>query len=139
MLTLDRTTLFYFSFNSTASASNPKARSGVINQWVASIAPPPPMSRASSKASSTTRTSSAQAKTERTTIKSSLSDTVAIVSKNTATAGNDEDDPYGLLGGLSDMDETHGAERDAAVSSPVKGSVRKDSKVRTLTNSGFAV
>jgi hypothetical protein len=126
MLTLDETTLFYFSLYSQSQSH----KKGVINDWASNVASfdsgislPKPKSKGgaslNSGVPSLTRASTLSSKS------SALTDSITITDKK-------EGRPVSYsshIGGLQDEDEAHGAERDAAASSPVKGKVRLSSRV----------
>lgn len=137
MLTLDETMLFYFSPYTTRHHSDVKSLIGNVSQWTAAVIPSVPNTQPSSRSSSSTKAlSTTKVPLSRTTTKSLLSDTVIIRSvPKPATKIKEEIQ----VGGLSDTDESHGAEHDEAASSPVKGyGVRKDSKVSRNSNSSVA-
>ena len=120
LLTLDETTLFYFSL------PVPK-KTGVIKNWAAAV------DSYSSNASARSGTSKSRVPaltigSTCSTVTSTLTDAVLISMdrKPTHDITPDDDD---RVGGLVDEDETRGEERNAAASSPVKGKMRVTSSV----------
>lgn len=131
MLTLDETTLFYFSLACESNA--PKVKTGAIARWVAAAAPSSqPQARSNSRTSKTISVSTASkssAASRRLVAPSALTNQITI-SANAPIKTEPEDVPD--AGGLSDADETRGPEHDEAAISPVKGKNRKDSEVWLL-------
>jgi hypothetical protein len=137
MLTLDKTTLFYWSLYSHKDSES--GWTGVIVDWntgVNAFAPPPSQdsnsktrTRTGSRAPSRRSKSQVPALTDAAThsSRSVLTDTVMITS--TVPDSTVKPDSELVWGGLINEDETTGAERDAAVSSPVKGHARMTSTV----------
>ena len=130
MLTLDETTLFYWSLYSHKDSES--GQKGVIADWNAGVnafAPPSQGSDFKNRSRATSKRSKSQvpALTDASThsSRSVLTDTVII----TSTAPDSAVKPESACGGLIDEDETTGAERDAAISSPVKGHIRMTSIV----------
>ena len=119
MLTLNQSTLFYFSLSSD---SEPLKK--VIKRWASHVKDLPSNPQASRPASkSGSRTGSSK-----TTTKSTLVDSVVIT-----TAGRDRSpSPPPTFGLFQDEDEMVGVERDAAASSPIKGGGRLTSSVNSL-------
>jgi hypothetical protein len=122
MLTLDETTLYYYSMYSFDLKSDAR-KPGLVKNWVAKtdIFSAPPKSQSGSSRSRNDATSS------------TLTNRVLITSDRTFNIPSDSDSPdkEELQGGLADEDETKGAERDNAVASPLKGKVRASSTVST--------
>ncbi|KAF7979333.1 hypothetical protein HWV62_42749 [Athelia sp. TMB] len=129
MLTLDETTLFYFSLACESSA--PKYQTGAIARWVATSAPSSRSQGRSnsrtSKAISISTASKSSSASRRVVAPSALTNDITI-SANAPVKTESEDTLDFDTGGLSDVDETHGPEHDAAAASPVKGKSRKDSE-----------
>lgn len=127
MLTLDDTTLFYY----TLSLKDVRKPSGIINDWrkivEANSAPKLPTKAASARSSSTLTSK---------THTSTLVATVPSKSKPelTVEASNHDDTADNAIGGLSDEDETWGVEQQAAVTSPPKNGKRATSSVGVLLN-----
>jgi len=127
MLTLDETTLFYFSLYSTSKNN----ASGIIgwNSKVASFNPalkPKGTGAASSSKSSLITTKSSTHSTS----KSVLNESVLITDQSDRGAIHTSEEG---LGGLQDEDETIGEERDLAITSPIKGKTRLTSTVASTT------
>jgi hypothetical protein len=143
LLTLDESTLFYFS--ARGINNNNKGLSGIIKNWSATITNCAPLSKASSQASSNRRISSAaQVLSTRLTTKSMLSDSVAISTnqKHNPQTSHSLDDvspdiTSNHLGGLSDEDNMENDEREAALSSPIKGKGRVTSSVSSILSSYY--
>jgi hypothetical protein len=121
MLTLDETTLFYYSL----SLSNGKKTSSLIKDWADYVdtATNPKLRTNNARSSTSTRTSSQATKV------SPLSDQVAITSQKPAGPSKADLSIDNVTGGLADEDEVEGAERDEAINSPPKGKVRATSAV----------
>jgi len=119
MLTLDRTTLFYFSLRDRDFKKN---HEGLIQDWATKIPRNAKPGGTHSKATpsltqGSTRSSHAPPSTQ------SAINAVAVKISN-------HDDSIKIAeGGLSDVDETKGNERDAAIKSPPKGKQRITSSV----------
>ena len=109
MLTLDKTTIFYY--NISANKDRQK-QSGLIKNWVDTVAKAG--AATTSRATSTLRPS---------TLTSTGSKPKSQPIKREGAVLNILD------GGLSDQDETEGAEREAAVKSPLKNGKRATSSV----------
>ena len=113
MLTFDETTLFYYTLSTNEDGQK---KSGIIQNWVKTVA---------------------KAKTiSATTVTSHASSTLRI----SATSANLKPKSWAIkregailmiedIGGLSDHDETEGAEQEAAVRSPPKNGKRATSSV----------
>jgi hypothetical protein len=116
MLTLDHSTLFYFSLN-----SNPEPFKKGIKGWASNV----DVSLSErAKPSSTRPGSKAGSSKSIITSKSTLVDNV-VISRKVEVKPEPDVETFGLF---QDEDETIGAEHDAAISSPIKGRGR-------LTNS----
>lgn len=127
MFTADETTLFYLSLGRKASGD--QAQHGLIDRWNAHVQTAHRVnSRPVSKKTSTS-TNSTRINSQRQRSVSALTSNIAITSKPTKPSDIKEKE-----GGLSDAEEFQGPERDEAVFSPVKGSVRVDSKVWNTTH-----
>ena len=109
MLTLDETTVFYY----TISANKDEKQSGLIKNWVDKVA----KSKAASTAASNSRASS--------TLQASATSKPKSRPIKREGAVLDIHD----IGGLSDHDKIQGTEREAAVKSPPKNGVRATSSV----------
>lgn len=120
MLTLDQSTLFYFSLN-----SNPDIKRG-IKSWASNV----DMGLSSDHAKLNNRPVSSKAGSSKSVItsKSTLVDNV-IISRKVAVNSRPDSPLSENFGGIRDEDETFGAERDAAISSPIKGRGRLTSSV----------
>lgn len=136
MLTLDSTTLFYW----TLSDPPPKIKFSAVESWAKSI-PPGPAKPATSQAISvktrksyTNRSSTTPGLTSATSHAASsvLTSAITITSaQDPIKIKQDPDSIYAYNGGLSDHEETAGLERDAAYASPIKGKRRLNSEVST--------
>ena len=119
MLTLDRTTLFYYSL------SNTTIHEDRLNDWVKTV---PKFKRGSTRSvtpsltNGSTRTRTSKASSHVST-RSALNN-VFIRQRDVDVADMANGD-----GGLSDHDETKGPEREAAIKSPPKGKKRVTSSV----------
>jgi hypothetical protein len=148
MLTLDETTLFYYSLYSSATgAKNPTT---AVEEWKTGVKPDyaprsKPSSRAPSKPGSRANYAASSSKvpsltaastTSRSTSRSILTKDVLI---NQAHQKSKEDRSISQLGGVSDDDEVNGEERLAAASSPFKEKIRLTSSVSRLTFGKFPV
>jgi hypothetical protein len=133
MLTLDPTTLFYW----TLSDPPQKIKSSTVETWAKSIpsSAKPVISQATVKTgkSSTNRHSSTAPAL---TSASSRVTSSVLTSDITITSAQDyvkikqvPDSIYAYDGGLTDHEETAGVERDAAHASPIKGKRRLNSEV----------
>ena len=123
MLTLDHTTLFYWTLSD--SASNTKKPRYDVEGWAATV--PAKVSRPSSQATAirmNTRnpTPSLTSGPSCLTAPSVLTNDIQITSRPSLASANAID--VRSDGGLSDSDEMRGAEREAAVNSPPKGKKR---------------
>ena len=120
MLTLDETTLFYFSLYSFPEST---AR-GKVKDWTSRVNDfaPHPTSKTNTTSSSRSKSQIPALTTASThSSRSVLTDDIVITGRNYDTgAGSD----VNWLGGLEDENETYGEERDAAASSPIKGKIR---------------
>jgi hypothetical protein len=114
MLTLDRTTLFYFSLRDLDEKNK---HSGFIKDWATKIPrnAKPGSTHTPSLTHGSTRSSHAAS-----SIRSAL---------NTVKISNYDNGVEIAEGGLSDLDETIGNEQGAAVKSPLKGKQRISSAV----------
>jgi hypothetical protein len=130
MLTLDQSTLFYFSINST-----PEPSKKGIKSWASHVDLPIPSrpnsnhgSRGSKPGSQHT---SSQHNSSFRTSKSTLVDHIVITTKadDRSASASDNDETFGRF---EYEDETAGVERDFAVSSPIKGSGRLTSSVKNI-------
>ena len=139
MLTLDQSTLFYWTF----SDSNAKKRKHAIDEWAATI---PNNAKPASRAPSQTTTRSHKSRsnsalpsltsgTSRLTAPSVLTNNIKIVTHPALAPVKVKAEPAPDIieiysdGGLSDNDEMRGIEREAAVTSPPKGKKRITSEV----------
>ena len=129
MLTLDETTLFYYSL----SLSKGKKFSSLIQEWADFVdnTTKPKVSNSTCGSTSTTLASTST----RATKVSPLNDHVAIISRvreevpKSAVQSNADLSVDSVSGGLADEEELQGAERDEAINSPPKGKVRATSAV----------
>ena len=117
MLTLDPTTLFYFSLRDLDFKNN---HAGLIQDWATKI---PRNAKPES-----TRSKATPSLTHGST-RSSHAPPSARSALNTVKIGEHDDSIKIAEGGLSDVDETKGDERDAAIKSPPKGTRRITSSV----------
>lgn len=147
MLTLDPTTLFYWSLSDPPS----KKMKYSVESWAKNIANANPASRATSRANSvrtgkasTTGTSKRHGSTAPALSASGSSQPASSVLTNAITVtdaqvprtvkiNQDTDTIYAHNGAISDCEETAGVERDAAFASPNKGKRRLNSEVSTLS------
>ena len=119
MLTLDETTLYYFSL----SSSEPRGKGGV-KEWASMVSTFAPPSKSKSTAGAASLGSQAPSLTSgstRSSSKSALTDQIVVTMDQVDIVAGEAD----LQGGLAD----DGAERDEAALSPVKGKKRLNSKV----------
>ena len=137
-LTLDESTLFYWSLSDASQAHTKQKHLSAIDKWASAI--PTSSTKPSSQAPKST---SSRVKTEvpsltsgssgRSYAPSVLSDNVAIVSHHSdAVKVKSEHAPALSLynnGGLSDNDELKGEEQEVAIKSPPKGKKRITSEV----------
>lgn len=148
MLTLDKTTLYYY-FLSDDSTSNKRKFSAGINEWAESIVN---ASKPTSKASKSNKSLKSSKSSSRSASVLPLSTNVTVSSRSSADSvltknitisqtmpapikveTNDHDGAILIVdGGISDEDETKGFERDAAVASPPKGKKRVTSTVSNI-------
>lgn len=136
-LTLDQTTLFYYSLNSNETTQ----KSSFVKNWAAKAgtfsAPSKPGTSTTSKSrtgapslvNASTRSSSTSALTSGVVINSNRKFDKLTNSTELSWPSADEE---GIQGNFVDEDETKGAERDAAVASPFKGKVRATSSVCSM-------
>jgi hypothetical protein len=140
MLTLDQSTLFYWTLSDTFLQK--RQYKDAIKEWASEIpASAKPVSQAPSRTTQTksiTRRSvvpSLTSGTSRSSAPSVLTNDVRIVGHRTRPSSvkvKPEPEPEMALysdGGLSDRDETIGKEREAAINSPPKGKKRVTSEV----------
>lgn len=123
MLTLDQTTLFYFSLSDTyTNKDKPAAR---ISDWASKI-PHKPKAKRDDLYSTPSLTTGSSRPSGRplSTVRSALTNNVKITQP--------DDDIEVVEGGLSDRDETVGPEYDVAMKSPPKGGRRATSVVSHL-------
>jgi hypothetical protein len=126
MLTLDTTTLFYFSLSDAAAKDK---HSGLISEWAAKV---PRNAKSSNKAISGRSTSTPSLTTTGVTHSSRAPSTRSALTNNVKISTQlDDEDEVEILdnGGLSDKDETRGKEYEVAVQSPPKGKKRVTSSV----------
>jgi hypothetical protein len=121
MLTLDQSTLFYFSINSA-----PEPFKKGIKTWASQVKDFPNASKPNSKAESKAGSLKSQRDGSFITTKSTLVDHVTITAK---VEPGRERSASQTFGAFEDEDETRGAERDFAVASPIKGTGRVTSSV----------
>jgi len=126
MLTLDETTLFYFSLYSYPKSG----KKGGIKNWASSVASFAPESKLKTKGSASSKSSQVPSLTKG---PSNLSSSTSVLTNNVLIFSDDVHDSGAIhandFGGLQDEDETMGPERDLAASSPVKGKTRLTSTV----------
>jgi len=138
MLTLDETTLFYYSLGQSPLSRSTTKVSGLINNWAHEVearrVSAKPGSKASIPNSASTLPPLTTASTKSSDKRSALSNEVAISthSKRARYVVSDSEEEQINIGGLSDQDETIGTEREAAVLSPPKGKQRVTSAVSLL-------
>ena len=134
MLTLDDTTLYYFSLFSPS-----ETKKGRINNWTSTVSSfgAPQQKNEVRGGSKSSQVPSLTDGTTRASSRSALTDVVVLTShKNnhspsTFTLGPTASD-IDWLHGIDDADERKGEERDAAAASPIKGKVRLSSTVISL-------
>jgi hypothetical protein len=124
LLTLDETTLFYFSLTSEPI---PK-KTGIIKNWAAAVDSFPSRAPSVKSGSSRSQVPLLTTGSTRSSVTSTLTDAV-LISIDRKFARDPTPDDNDRVGGLVDEDETRGKERDAAISSPVKGKMRVTSSV----------
>jgi len=113
MLTFDETTLYYYTLSANKDGQK---QSGVIQNWVETVA--------KAKAiSATTLTSRASSTLRPSTTSAALKPKSQAIKREGAVLDIRDN------GGLSDLDETEGAEQEAAVQSPPKNGKRATSSV----------
>lgn len=134
MLTLDPTTLFYFSLS---DAPTKDKHTGLVNDWASKIERPHSKSGSIRSGTTPALSTGSSRSTHRTTStrpppssRSALSNNIKISRDNDVIEISSGDE-----GGLSDRDETRGKEREFAVKSPPKGRQRATSKVSQLYSS----
>jgi hypothetical protein len=135
LLTLDQSTLFYW----TLSDTTPKMRkyASAIKEWALAV---PTTAKPTSKAPSSVAKSnipSLKSGTSRSSAPSVLTDNVKIISRQPSDSVKVKAELAPTLslsidGGLSDNDEMRGEEREAAINSPPKGKKRVTSEVSSL-------
>jgi hypothetical protein len=120
MLTLDQTTLFYFSLSDTANAED--KQTCLIRDWATQI---PHIAKPSSSSQSIVSTPSLTTDSSRASRPpvSTLTNNVRI------TSSQDADDIEFFTRGLSDRDETGGHGREVAAKSPPNGQRRVTNSV----------
>lgn len=137
MLTLDPTTLFYWSL----SDPGPKKMKYSVESWAKTVPSGKPASRATDSIktgkSSTSKRSVPALTTSRS--KNTTASTASVLTADIAITTNkippavkiqqDKDAIISFDGGLSDCEEVDGVERTAALASPIKGKRRLDSEV----------
>lgn len=135
MLTLDETTLFYFTLACNTTTSS-RALSTSIQRWEAETLKPLDgpkclSSRASTTVAASTVSSRISSAQPRYSAPSTLTNNITITSTAQPKV---KAEPVSDLEGhvISDNDETQGPEHDEAATSPVKGTTRKDSSVCIL-------
>jgi hypothetical protein len=124
MLTLDQSTLFYFSINSA-----PEPFKKGIKTWASQVKDFPNASKPNSKAESKAGSLKSQHDGSFITTKSTLVDHVIITAKVEPGRERSASPPKQTFGAFEDEDETRGAERDFAAASPIKGIGRVTSSV----------
>jgi hypothetical protein len=127
MLTLDPTTLFYWTLSDPPPQ---KIKSSTVETWAKSI--PSSAKPVTRKSSTSCHSFTALALTSASSHATSsiLTSNITITSaQDHIKIKQDPDSIYTYDGGLSDHEETAGVERDAAHASPIKGKRRLNSKV----------
>ena len=133
MLTLDETTLYYWSLNSPDESH----KKGLITDWTSSVNSFAPSQNPKNKSiakSTNSRVPSLTNASTRSSSKSVLTDTVMITADRKNSRQSAQEPNVKISGGLPDEDETNGEERDVAISSPVKGKVRLTSTVVDISS-----
>ena len=130
LLTLDHSTLFYWTL-SNPSAGDKRKRNDAINEWNAAVPNIKPTSGLRAARTSRGRSESAapsrMSGAGRSSIPSVLTESVKIVNRSrTPALAEVKPEPTAEMclhdeGGLSDYDEMRGDEREDAVASPIKG------------------
>jgi hypothetical protein len=140
LLTLDQSTLFYWTL-SDSYLDKKRKHSSVISEWASAI--PGNAKPASQAPSQVTATTSSRPKSivpsltngsSRSSAPSVLTNNVRIVSHGAPNSAKVKAEPTPDItifsdGGLSDADEIKGEEREAAIKSPPKGKKRVTSEV----------
>ena len=124
MLTLDWTTLFYFSLMQTSDQKSQCG--GLIISWAAEVNAGHACSKASSKPCNVHSIPSLTSSTTRLTSTLVLTNRIAITSTDLGMVDSSNAESRH---GLADEDKTKGVEWDAAVSSPPKGKKHTNSRV----------
>lgn len=135
MFTLDETTVFYHSLQSSYTSCQRKGLTD-INNWAADVdSQIDAGDRCHTSRTSFTIAASLNTVASRQTKKSPLTDNILITSSQDSAPKNVASEPHpdvsmdDISGGLSDEDEMHGLEREEALSSPPKGKNRATSSV----------
>jgi hypothetical protein len=136
LLTLDRSTLFYWTL-SDATLHKKRKHASAIKDWALAV---PAIAKPTSKAPSSLTKSDVPpltSGTSRSSAPSVLTDNVKIISHRALNSVKVKAEPLPTLslhidGGLSDNDERRGEEREVAVNSPPKGKKRVTSEVSLL-------
>lgn len=139
MLTLDATTLFYW----TLSDPPPKKMDFIVESWAKSVRPKSSASRANSvktgfsKRPGSTLPGLTSSRSQGASSASILTNAITISTKGSKAQvpeavkiKQDADAIYSFDGALSDNEEITGVERDAAHASPIKGKKRVNSEVK---------
>ena len=121
MLILDETTLFFFNLRASTHITSQRLP-GLIESWVARVPSGAPVKKGLKSASVISSSTLAGSKTAKSRITSSNSVGISSASEPPSTIAVNE------LGGL--FDENENDEREAAMSSPIKGKTRVTSAVR---------
>lgn len=128
LLILDETTLFYHNLRFSKSV---KTGAGVIQDWATNLPPPSASSISSSSGSSTTTTSTIRSKFRTTTSGNTVAAAkkIQVPSKRKIIneSDNDSNEEYGAI-----IDEDEVVEREAAMSSPIKGRKKLSSDVSNI-------
>jgi hypothetical protein len=133
LLTLDRSTLFYWTLSDTTLHKKRKHASAIKDWALAVPATARPTSKAPSSLSTKSNVPLLTSGTSRSSAPSVLTDNVKIISHRVNSV-KVKAEPLPTLslqvdGGLSDNDERRGEEREAAINSPPKGKKRVTSEV----------
>ena len=135
LLTLDHTTLFYWTLS--GAAVNKKSHSSAIKKWASAVPHNEPPSQAHSVASHTRITTpSLTSGASRSSAPSVLTDNVKIIQAPDVVKVKSEPVPTVFLddnGGLSDNNEMKGEEHEVTIKSPPKGKKRITSEVHCLS------
>lgn len=144
MLTLDPTTLFYLSLSekyakdSYSGLNSEASKIAKLNKWASQVPPDarpakpstlPTVSRDAPTPALTADNSRTVNSSNRPASRSALSGFVQLAGGSKSNNRDIEEDGIIELGGISDRDETVGAEREAAIRSPPKGGRRLNSSV----------